>query len=254
MKLNVYNILRRKYPEKEFALMAEVSDMAGFGRSRSADYVVVNLWPSRGLEVYGIELKSFRGDWLNELKKPDKAENIFKYCDRFYLLTTDATVAKIEEIPPTWGWMHIKGNGIKIVKEAPKLTPEPISKNFLATMLKRAQDKKSYIHVDSVKDEIEAAKQEGIEYNRKNLQHYQEKYNELLNVAEKFKEKTGINLNNWAWRDNPEKLGEIVRFINDGGTQQIKKELIELEENAKNIVTKISTHIQNLKSLTEQPK
>ena len=66
---NIYSIIRKRYPENEFVLMEEVSDAAGFSRSRSADYIAVGLWPSRGLYINGIELKSFRSDWLSELKK-----------------------------------------------------------------------------------------------------------------------------------------------------------------------------------------
>src|SRR3990167_200745 len=96
-KLTIWNILRKHFPENEYALMAEVRDRAGFHASRSADFIAVNLYPSRGLAVNGIELKSHRGDWLGELKNPKKAENIFQYCDHFWLLTADESVARIEE-------------------------------------------------------------------------------------------------------------------------------------------------------------
>jgi hypothetical protein len=82
--MSVFEILRKRFPENEYALMAEVRDKAGFDASRSADYIAVNLWPSRGLSVNGIELKSFRSDWLSELRKPEKAEKIFQYCDYFW--------------------------------------------------------------------------------------------------------------------------------------------------------------------------
>ena len=121
-------------------------------------------------------------------------------------------------------------------------------------MLKRAQEKKSYIHRDSVKDEIEAARQEGLEKNKKIMDYYEKQYVELLNTTDIFRDKTGIDLSAYHWRTNPEKLGAVVKFINDGGSNEIKKELTELEETAKDIVTKISTQIQNLKSLTEEPK
>lgn len=169
---NLWSILRAKYPENEYVLMEEVSNAAGFNRSNSADYIAVNLWPSRGLAINGIELKSFRSDWLRELKKPDKAESIFQYCDYFWLLTTDETIAKLEEIPVTWGWMTVKGCKIKVLKDAPKLTPAQLSKGFLISMLRRAADKTSFVHKDSIEDKIKqhveiALEQKGRENDRK---------------------------------------------------------------------------------------
>lgn len=67
-----YSVLRAKYPETECVLMQEVSDASGHTRSRSLDFMVVNLWNSRGLSVIGIEKKTNLGDWLKELKNPAK--------------------------------------------------------------------------------------------------------------------------------------------------------------------------------------
>src|SRR5271154_3135095 len=95
--------LQRKFPPAEYALLPEVSDQAG-GRNRSADAVAMNTWPSRGLEVHGVEIKSYRSDWIKELKNPAKAENIFKYCDRWWLCAATEGVVKENEVPETWGF------------------------------------------------------------------------------------------------------------------------------------------------------
>jgi hypothetical protein len=157
-KPEIWELLQRKFPAQQYALMAEVRDAAGFSASRSADYMAMNLWPSRGLTVTGIELKSYRGDWLNELKNPKKAEAIFKYCDYFYLLTTDEKIANLSEIPDSWGWMCIKGKTLRTLKQAPKLNPTPLSRDIVATMLKRAIDKTEYVHINSIEDKIQAAR------------------------------------------------------------------------------------------------
>lgn len=153
-KSSIYSILRKRFPEKEYALMEEVRDKAGFDATRSSDYLAVNLWPSRGFAVHGIELKRFRNDWLTELKKPEKSANIFQYCNHFWLLTTTDNIAKIDEIPDSWGWLTIKGGRIKLMKNAPQLTPNPIPITFMCAMLKRAVDKSNYVHVDDIKDDI----------------------------------------------------------------------------------------------------
>jgi hypothetical protein len=79
-----------------------VRNSTGYG-DRTCDAIAMSLWPSRGLELHGIEIKCSRGDWLHELKRPDKADKMFKYFDRWWLAVSDESVAHDYEIPPTWG-------------------------------------------------------------------------------------------------------------------------------------------------------
>lgn len=254
MAKDVWSILRKKYPEKEYALMAEVSDMAGFHRSRSADYIAVNLWPSRGLAINGIELKSFRSDFLNELKNPKKAENIFQFCDYFWLLTTDDTIAKLEEIPDSWGWMCIKGERIFIKKDAPKLAPIECSKHFLVAMLKRAQDKTNFVHRDSIQDEINTVR----EYEKKQHEHresYRDKeHSELQKNIREFEEASGIKIDRYShhWNASTKKIGEAVKFLTNGGAESIKQQLLDLQKTANGISSKISLGLSAL--TTEEQK
>ena len=68
--------LRVKLPAGEYALMHEVRDAAGSQANRSIDVLAMSLWPSRGLYLTGIELKTDRGDWRRELRNPAKAESV----------------------------------------------------------------------------------------------------------------------------------------------------------------------------------
>lgn len=254
-KIKVWEILRAKFPEKEYALMEEVSDAAGFDRKRSADYMAVSLWPSRGCAITGIELKSYRSDWLNELKNPKKAENIFRYCDYFYLLTTDEKIAKMEEIPETWGWFTIKGSRVFLKKEAPKLTPQPITKSFMAAMLKRASDKKDFVHIRSIEDRIASAAENAKKQNLTELENTKKKLSELTETVRQFRETSGIDLLNFTpWQTNPSKIGKVVKFITEeGGTKELTNDLLRLEAAAKKIQEQISANIA-LFNLTDTPQ
>lgn len=254
-KVDVYGLLQKKFPSNEYALMQEVSDAAGFNRSRSADYIIMNLWPSRGLHLTGIELKSYRGDWLSELKKPQKAENIFKYCDYFVLLTTDETIAKIEEIPVTWGWWVIKGTKIIVRKEAPKLIPEQISRNFLAAMLKRACSRDKLVHIDSIQDTINSAV-ESYKNSRGNDEGYFKKeYDKLrLNVSD-FERQTGFNLKSYgSYIASHKEVGEAVRFVVNNKHENIVKQLQALEPTAKKLLDRISEGLKDLYVFVEKEK
>lgn len=238
-----YEILQGRFPAEQFALMEEVSDAAGFNRSRSADYVAVGLWPSRGLEINGIEKKASRSDWLNELKNHKKAENIFQYCDRFWLLTTDDNIAKIEEIPITWGWLTIKGGKIKTMKEAPKLEPKPISRHFMATMLKRASDKKLWVKKDSIQAEIRAAKESGRNEKARSEQFLQDELKEIRQAVHDFEVASGIQINRYL---GPKKLGEAVRFITDGKADQFVNKLEQLQRTSELIHKQITNSLESL--------
>lgn len=249
-KDTIYNLLRARYPENGYALLEEVSDKAGFDRSRSADYIIMNLWPSRGLALEGIELKSHRNDWLNELKKPEKAENIFQFCDHFWLLTSDESIAKLEEIPSTWGWLCIKGSRIFIKKQAPQLTPKPISRHFLAALLKRAADKTGFIRKSDIEVTIKAAEEKAemkIPYRTRMIE---DKNKELTNIINDYKEASGIDLiEGISWRRYTKEIGKAVKFLEDNGIDEIKKKLIGLETTAKHILKNIS---EGLRVLPEQ--
>ncbi len=130
--------LRAYFGDGAYAVLEEVSDAAGFDRSRSADMITMGLWPSRGLMLEGIEIKVSRADWLSELKDPSKAETFFRYCDRWWIATSDASLVHEGELPEPWGHLTVANGKIKVVKPAPKLAPQPLERGFLAAMLKRA--------------------------------------------------------------------------------------------------------------------
>lgn len=243
MNQSVYDILRRRYPANEYALMAEVRDAAGFHASNSADYILMNLWPSRGLHLSGIELKSGRGDWLSELKKPHKQEAIFQFCDFFWLLTANDTVAKLEEIPVTWGWMNIKGEKIFMMKDAPKLVPEPIDRSFLAALLKRATDKTNFVHIDSIADKISEAKGRGRDEAQWEIKNLKEKFEDLNKQLQKFEEVSGIKIERWG--DNT-KIGQAVKAIMDAGPEKIRRDLLNLEETSRKIHERIAKSLKSL--------
>jgi hypothetical protein len=254
MNNNVWEILRKRYPANEYALMSEVRDAAGFGASRSADFILFNLWPSRGLHLSGIELKSSRSDWLRELKHPKKAEAIFTFCDFFWLLTEEKdefgkedSIAKLEEIPINWGWMAIKKGKIHIRKEAPKLEPKPVDRDFLGAMLKRACDKTNFVHIGSIEERVTNAREAGREEAKNRLFSAEKELEKLKEDVQAFYKASGINLHNYyRWHTDPTKIGAAVKMIEEGGAEAIRKQLINLQGTAESILASIAKHITTL--------
>src|SRR5580704_8704369 len=87
----IVEALRKKYCPPAGAFIEQVPDGTGGYKRRTADGLGMLVWPSRGLELHGFEIKVARGDWLKELKDPTKAEAFSLHCDRWYVVT-----AKVE--------------------------------------------------------------------------------------------------------------------------------------------------------------
>ncbi len=136
---DVLDALRSHYSKDAYAVLPGVAESTG-GGCRVADALIMSLWKSRGLALTGIEIKVARSDWLRELKDPSKADPICMFCDHWYIVTGDHSIAKPEELPETWGLIVCNGKKVQTVKKAPKLTPVPISRAFLAAILRRCQE------------------------------------------------------------------------------------------------------------------
>ncbi len=137
----VMDALRKRFPSPAWAMFAGVSNGTGRHAGRWADAVAMSVWPSRGLELVGFEIKVDRGDLLRELKNPKKADAVGKYCDRWWIAAGSKAIAKPEELPPGWGLLVPHAGTMKIVKGAPELNPEPLDRVFLAAILRRAAER-----------------------------------------------------------------------------------------------------------------
>lgn len=143
----VYGALRERYRAPEYALFWEVANGTGSNIRRYADALAMSLFPSRGLTMNGFEIKVSRGDWKRELDQPHKAEEgIFKYCDHWWIVTPPGIVMP-GELPPTWGHLEFQialkeGETSKLRQKvnAPKLEAQPMTRSFIAALLRRADE------------------------------------------------------------------------------------------------------------------
>jgi hypothetical protein len=146
---NLISLLAENYPAPDYAFLPEFRGGTGWGRESRADAIAMDLWPSKGLELIGFELKTSRADWQRELKQPDKADPIKQFCDRWYLVVDDWNIVKhhfVEksEVPNDWGFIRLDDSiylpKLKTIKEAPQLNPIPIDRLFLASLMRRASN------------------------------------------------------------------------------------------------------------------
>ncbi|MBN9034244.1 MAG: hypothetical protein J0I23_31160 [Rhizobiales bacterium] len=158
--------MSKRWATAEYAIMWEVANATGASARRYADAVIMSLWPSRGLELHGVEIKISRSDWKREAADPAKAEAVAGFCDRWWIHTPPGIVDDLSALPPAWGLREYDGRQWTTIREAAKNDPRPIDRPFLAALLRRADG--------SMRAMIEDAQREG----RKALEEERQKQNE----------------------------------------------------------------------------
>jgi hypothetical protein len=158
------------FPHPEWSLAFEVSNGTGANSHRYADAVAMNMWPSRGLAIHGIEMKVSRSDWQRELSDPSKADEIHQHCDFWWLAAAPGVVKDINEIPIGWGYLALNEVKDQEAANAPRLRvkrqaaqipgrPGDIKRSFVAAIL-RAHERAD---ADATNRAIRAAASERVE-------------------------------------------------------------------------------------------
>lgn len=167
----VIELLRRKHAKVgnggagEYAFLTHVRNAAGFDATRTLDALTLSLWPSRGMELHGYEIKCSRADWLREKADPSKAETFIRRLDRFSLVVTDATYVAEGELPPDWGLISVRGNKLHTDIAAPKLLrtddERTIGRTWLVCLLRAAGEAVIPKPIPSEEVAIVRAREEG---------------------------------------------------------------------------------------------
>jgi hypothetical protein len=142
----------------KYMALTQVRAATGYEDLSTADVMVMGSWPSSGNLLEGFEVKISRSDWLNEVKSPRKSLPTRKYCNKWWLVITDESFVKDGELPENWGMMVPSGGKLKVIKEAPLLTPEPLSNVFVASLMRA--DRREAIPIDVHKDIIKDHKRD----------------------------------------------------------------------------------------------
>lgn len=209
--------LMKRFCAPEWALMFEVGDATGALQTRFADAVAMSLWPSRGLELHGIEIKVSRADWQNERKNPAKAETIARFCERWYLVTGPRVVLDIAEIPPAWGWLELVDGRFYERQKAERTAAEPMTRAFLAALLRRAAGADAEV-VDALvakrcanaEARINDRVAEAVRYKTRELE-------TLKSAVAEFESASGFKIDAREWGGSNKALGRAVAMVQASG-------------------------------------
>jgi hypothetical protein len=130
---------------RRYAVAAGVRSHAGFDARRTADYVAMDLWPSKGLALHGHEIKVSRSDWLRELKEPEKAAEFIPYMNYWWLVASDPRIVRDGELPKGWGLMVMRGPLLTVAVRAPRRDAQPMMPSRLAALLRAVAQTSAYL-------------------------------------------------------------------------------------------------------------
>lgn len=130
-------MIRKRHSGDGWIVLDEVGNGTGYNVSRHADAFAMSIWPSRGYEIHGYEIKRSRGDVKKELDDPAKADAVGKFCDYWWLVVSDLSIIDGLVIPATWGILHPRNQVLRVHVKAPKRDATPVSRAFAAAVTRR---------------------------------------------------------------------------------------------------------------------
>ena len=237
---DLIELLSNRFSPPAWAFIPQVRNATGFlNITRTADAIAMSLYPSRGLDLHGFEIKITRGDWLKELNFPEKAEEIAQFCDFWWVVSTKEIV-KIEELPLNWGLLIPHGSTMEVVKQAKLLKAKPIDHSFLAAILRRAQ--KVIITEEKLEKYFKEGEERGKELARFEVENALQKYQVLESAVSEFEKISGVHINRWDIGN----IGAAVQMVLNGEHLRTKERLQALLETAKEIATDIEKQLNEL--------
>jgi hypothetical protein len=236
-------VLRERYQPPAWAFLTHVRNQTGYSRTtRTADAMAMSLYPSRGLDLHGIEIKVDRADFLRELKDPDKAAELFRFCNRWWVAVSDPEIVQPGELPSTWGLLVPRGKGLAVKVDAPALTPEPISRPFLASIFRNVVERHTLSHeeiealaekrVEARNNDEEARHELALRTERRAVENARQDTARLQAAIDKFEAASGVKIHLWE----AEKIGEAVRWVREHDPTFLYERLANIRKAAEGII------------------
>ena len=253
----LYELIKQRFKPPAWITFSEVSDGTGVNIARYADAIAMSIWPSRGYDLNGFEIKVSRSDWLKELNDPSKSWPIQRFCNAWWVVAANEDIVKDGELPKTWGLMVPKGGKLKVVSKAPALKPERMDRAFVASILRRQYQCQEFLAKKAVEaavgdrvDSRRVARQEDIDLKARARDLEFENQRLRTSIGD-FERVSGIKLTQW----NGEKMGELINQIREiQAAPGVLKWMDQAHTSALQLQTYIEREIGNLKAALSLPK
>lgn len=141
---DIRKAILRSWKPPEWIVAFEVANRPGFDGTRRLDAVGFSSYPSRGLKMVGVEIKVSRGDFLAEMRQPEKAGAFATHLDEMWIYTAKGVVDGPHEIPDAWGWKVLYGDRL-VTKKRPKPLDGAPDKAFFACFIRAMSESQEHI-------------------------------------------------------------------------------------------------------------
>lgn len=200
----IEDLLVERFSPPEYVCVSQVRDATGTAQQRTADAIAIGCWASKGLEIHGFEVKARRGAWLDELKKPEKADRIARMCDRWFVVAPPDVVKK-DEVPAGWGFIAVRGAGKLItVKPAPliehadiKTMSRALAVSMIRNILEKKRKPEEAIRQKAFAEGRDAGLREAKEQGLFDEKQAERRLEDLQRVVKAFETTSGIQIRCW---------------------------------------------------------
>ena len=237
--IDLEQALMQRYPKGEYAFFSQVRNCTGFAKQiRTADSMVLSLWPSRGLQLSGFELKVSKSDWKRELEQPEKADGLVAYCDAWWVVTPLGVVDK-GDLPPTWGLLEWTGEKWKTTNPRRPLKPKALDREFVASLVRNFAE--GMVPQTQV-EQLAAVKLEQAMKDRDRGHQYDRQRVEILErQIRDFEAAAGFKITE-SWNPSHD-VGLIVKSVLRGEHSRVPDKLRHLRSAAENILQSIDREL-----------
>lgn len=233
---DVRALLRKRYQHPEWALCFEVANATGTNARRYADAVAMNLFPSRGLAVHGFEIKVSKADFMSEIANPEKSAAVQQYCDHWWIVAP-ANAVDESLLPATWGWLRVDGTKLVAAKSAPALEAKPVTRAFMAALVRRANEVDAGEVAKLVHDKVEAYRKLDNDRFEREVSSRTRKGDEAIKALNDLRDKLGDD--NWRLLDNDE-IVRAVKLVRESGLTRTYSGMRDLERSMKLATSRLS--------------
>ena len=217
---DIVDAILKTWPTNEqmtrYVVAFEVRDRAGFQARRALDAVVIDSWPSSGLQIHGLEIKVSASDLRRELQDIEKSGRFHEHLDLFSIAAPKGVV-KLDLLPEKWGLYQLTDDGTLKARRKPlalhDTNKRPVDRSFAVAFARALASRGADQRV--LRSEYDRGFKAGENAAGTDLRLLRREKERWEESRKRFEESSGLNLDEWRWTG--EKIGEAVRFVLDGG-------------------------------------
>lgn len=131
----VVSLLRNKYSDDRYIVLEQVANFPGFGATQYIDVIVVDLWPSGGLQRLAFEVKVSRSDFLKEINDPNKNSYAKAHYHQFWYVAPKGVIEEASEVPDGCGWLEVQKDRLITRLAARRVNAPESGDNLLGCIL-----------------------------------------------------------------------------------------------------------------------